>query len=282
MPEQPRGRRTLLFWGIAIVITLLSAAYQRITGPSYPYSGSAEIGGRALHYTLARSQGGASDFPVAVIVPDTAVHGEVEWKRFPTDEPWNSTVMSVHADSLTAMLPHQPPAGKLEYRVKLTRNGSVAYLPGEGTVVVRFKSDVPLALLLPHILAMFGAMLLSTRAGLELFNASPRLKPLVLWTLGFLLVGGLMLGPAVQRYAFGAYWTGWPMGTDLTDNKTLLVFLGWAGVLLSLPRSRYAARYALAAAILLLVVYMIPHSVLGSQLDYAQVDAGKATAPVGP
>ena len=37
-----------------------------------------------------------------------------------------------------------------------------------------------------------------------------------------LAVGGFILGPLVQNYAFGELWTGVPFGWDLTDNKTLI------------------------------------------------------------
>ena len=35
-------------------------------------------------------------------------------------------------------------------------------------------------------------------------------------------LGGMILGPIVQKYAFGAYWTGIPFGHDLTDAKNLV------------------------------------------------------------
>ncbi len=37
----------------------------------------------------------------------------------------------------------------------------------------------------------------------------------------------MILGPIVQKYAFGELWTGIPFGWDLTDNKTLIAFLFW-------------------------------------------------------
>ena len=37
----------------------------------------------------------------------------------------------------------------------------------------------------------------------------------------------MILGPLTQYYAFGALWTGFPFGIDLTDNKTLIALIGW-------------------------------------------------------
>ena len=41
-------------------------------------------------------------------------------------------------------------------------------------------------------------------------------------------IGGMILGPIVQKYAFGEYWTGFPYGGDFTDNKMLIMWLAWA------------------------------------------------------
>jgi hypothetical protein len=96
-------------------------------------------------------------------------------------------------------------------------------------------------------------------------------------TLAALTLGGLVLGPFVQKHAFGAYWTGFPFGGDLTDNKTLLMWGAWAlacGLLLVTKRHS-PRRLALGlAALVMLAVYLVPHSARGSELDYSKLDRG--------
>ncbi len=123
---------------------------------------------------------------------------------------------------------------------------------------------------------MFVGMLWSTRAGIEALSPNGRTRHLTLWTTVILTVGGLILGPIVQKYAFGALWTGVPFGWDLTDNKTLIASLGWVAVLIRQRRQPFPRYWILAAAILLLIVFLIPHSIMGSRLDYAsgQVTTG--------
>jgi hypothetical protein len=81
----------------------------------------------------------------------------------------------------------------------------------------------------------------------------------------------------MQLYAFGELWTGWPFGQDLTDNKTLVAFIFWLIALIRLWRNREHRGWALVAAIVMLIIYFIPHSVLGSELDYStgEVVTGK-------
>ena len=72
----------------------------------------------------------------------------------------------------------------------------------------------------------------------------------------------------MQKYAFGKFWTGFPLGFDLTDNKTLIALVVWLIALLgNLKKERPSL--ALGAAIVMLVVYAIPHSLFGSELDYS-------------
>ena len=121
---------------------------------------------------------------------------------------------------------------------------------------------------------MFVAMFFSTRAGIEALRKEAKLKNLVYWTVGLLFVGGMILGPIVQKYAFGAYWTGFPFGYDLTDNKTLIAFVAWLGALIAVIRGKKPRAWVLGASILLMAVYLIPHSVLGSEFKYEEMPPG--------
>jgi hypothetical protein len=264
--------RSVLFWILAAVITLVSAVYQRVTGPSYPVSGKAKLAGRNIPYELRRSHPGPDNALVEVKSGDPSITGMLFWKRYKTNDPWVQVSMAYSDGSLKAELPHQPVAGKLMYRVELQQGGERVSLPGPDPIVIRFRGDVPVYVLIPHLIAMFGAMLCSARAGLEYFSEVPKLRPLTNWTLGFLFVGGFMLGPLMQYYSFDVWWTGWPVGTDLTDNKTVVAFIGWVAAAFALPRAKNPQRWTLAAAVIMLVVYLIPHSMLGSEYDYGALD----------
>ena len=269
-------KKAASLWTVALLITVATAYYQRVTGPSYPLTGSVHFKNEEVRYRLPRSHGGSSDALIQIQTGDSSIEGYVQWKRFKTGDPWTRDAMTYSKGSLTVELPHQPPAGKLQYSVALSRGDEVAVLPGEEPVVIRFKGDVPLWVLIPHIIAMFAAMLLAARTGLEYFREGGNLKSLTYWTIGVLAVGGFILGPTVQYYAFDAWWTGWPAGTDLTDNKTAVALLAWIVVGVALRKSKNAKVWALAAAIITFVVFLIPHSLLGSELDYNAADARHA------
>ena len=261
-------RRPAVQWTLAILITLASAVWQRVSGPTYPIRGTVDLAGQEISMKLIRSHGGPGDQPVAVAVPDQAVRGDVVWRRFPTGDPWQVLPMARQGDELQAALPHQPPAGKLEYQVRLSKGEARVAFP-DPAAVTRFKGDVSAWILAPHVLAMFLSMLFTTRAALAaLAGADARVWSW--WAIGLLLVGGFVLGPAVQKQAFGEWWAGVPYGWDLTDNKTLLALLAWLPAVPAMWRGRPARGAILFAAIAMMAVFAIPHSVWGSEINWAK------------
>ncbi len=264
--------RKIILWSISIFITALVAYYQLVTGPTYPVSGTTIIAGKIIPYRFERSHDISGNAVVTIFTGDTVIRGRLEWKRFKTDDEWTSIEMKYSNDTLKAELPVQPPAGKLQYRVFLNSSEATVQIPAIDSVIIRFKGIVPIGILLFHIIVIFGAMLLSTRTGLEFFNPEPNIRLLTYCTIGFLFIGGAILGPLVQYYAFGVFWSGWPVGTDLTDNKTVIAMVGWIVVGALLPRLQKPKTWALGAAILLIIVYLIPHSLLGSELNYAALN----------
>ncbi len=266
-------KKSILLWVIAFVLTALTAVYQRMTGPTYPVSGELNIAGELIEYKLDRSHGGDGDHTIEIPVKNEKVSGRLLWKRYKTNDEWTSVEMIKQNNKLSASLPHQPPAGKLVYHINLQTDEGVITLPPNGEVVIRFKGDVPVLFLIPHIIFIFGAMLLSTRTGLEYFNDGKKFKSLTILTTIFIIAGGFILGPIIQYFAFGAFWTGFPFGHDLTDNKILIGFIGWMLALISLYKFKNPKRWIIFASFLMFIIFLIPHSVLGSELDYNELES---------
>lgn len=282
--------KTFFFWFLAFAITISAAIYQRATGPTYPQKIKISVNGKEYPLKLVRSLGLDEETVVKLKINDTTARAKIFYRRYMSKDefqsadfqfkstPIQSFVMNkiFHIDKeegYFAQVPQQPAAGKIEYYFEVTdQAGTKTYLK-ESPVVIRFKGGVPAYILLPHILFMFIAMFFSNLAGLlAMFNVSS-FRKYTLWTFWSLLIGGMILGPLVQKYAFGELWTGIPFGWDLTDNKTLIAFLFWA-LALGMNQKKQKPIFVVLAAVILLAIYSIPHSMFGSQLDY---NTGKVT-----
>ncbi len=296
-------------WVLAVVLMILAVTYQRNTGPTYPRKGVVEVQGQSYAYGLIRSDWSiASNEGAHVVVPELSPNsdGKLFWKRFRTSDEFTAIDMGHEMakpkrslleflvdlvrgrkdideqPSLVGLLPAQPAAGKLEYYLLLTDEaGQEHRIPelAEENVVIRFKDHVPVGILLPHVLLMFFAVLIGMRSGLAALFAPSGMRISAWIALVLMTVGGMVLGPIVQKYAFGDYWTGWPFGGDWTDNKMLFMWLSWVfavSIIGFRPRRKdiISRVIVVVAALVMTSVYLIPHSMGGSELNYEAVDEG--------
>lgn len=290
--------KKFLFWSFAVILTLAAVQFQRGTGPTKPVYEQFSYKGKNYSTSLQRSAEttlshieSKGDYKslgkkVNVLVPIDGLPDEIEgefiYSLYPGNWP-SDTIQSFRNGSVFLnFLPAQPAAGKIKYKFilysssdTLSVNKTEIKLGGEG-VVLRFKGHVPLAVLIPHVILMFFAMLLANYIGIASFSKEININNKAVVLLVILGLGGLVLGPLVQKFAFGEFWTGWPFGEDLTDNKTLFAFILW--VLAWFFNRKKVRRYLyLIAAIVMLLVYSIPHSTAGSEYDHSkgQVVTGK-------
>lgn len=263
--------KVFFYWFFAFIITIGAAYYQRKTGPTYPKRLDVSINNTKYKLKLVRSLGLNERPEVMLAIADTSLKARLYFRRFPTNDKYQIADFSYktypNEKGFFAEVPQQPPAGKIQYFFEITdSNGTKTYMK-ENPVVIRFKGGVPVFILLPHILLMFIAMLFSTLAGLMSLGTCPSYKKYAVWTLILFIAGGIVLGPIVQYYAFGEFWTGIPFGWDLTDNKTLIALLFWV-LAVVMNRKKERPLYVTLAALVLLIVYSVPHSLFGSELNY--------------
>ncbi|OYT14830.1 MAG: hypothetical protein B7C24_16230 [Bacteroidetes bacterium 4572_77] len=265
-------QKSIFLWIFAIVFTLSAATYQRMTGPTHPERVETTINGEIYKFKLIRSHGGDEDAQIKVMLGE-GMKGKVKYRRYKSEDSWSEVFFMATGEEkndlkeFAAALPHQPPAGKLEYLVEI-RNGRDDYFLNEVPIVIRFKGGVAAYILIPHIIFMFMAMLYSTRTGIEAIFKGEKTYKYALITIFSLLIGGLMLGPIVQLQAFGDLWTGWPFGGDWTDNKTIFAFAFWLIAVLVLRKNKQNRLWPIIAFLVLFTMYMIPHSMGGSELDH--------------
>jgi len=253
--------KKIVYWFLSIVITLVLSVYQRMTGPTHPKSVTLELNGESYQIKLPRSGVQHDEIVTLKGVPST-VKAQMHYRCYPTANDYTTVDFYLKDGAWQAALPVQPVAGKLQYYITV---GGKDYLADE-PVVIRFRNDVPASILIPHILLMFAAMLFAVYTFLLVITRKPYSRWLKI-TVGTLFIGGFILGPLVQHAAFGPWWAGFPYGTDLTDNKTLISFLFFVAALATL-KWKYNKWLVGLAVLVMIAIFSIPHSAYGSEYDY--------------
>jgi hypothetical protein len=187
-------------------------------------------------------------------------------------------------DTYAAIMPAME-RGKIIYYyidVRDDHGMPLARLPesGERPIKLKYEGGVPFYIVIPHIFLMFIAIFL---AALALFDAigvlsgHARLLPMArnfLWATLAVFFGGYPFGWAMNYFAFGTIWEGIPFGWDFTDNKTQIVLLYLVFLNLSTLgtlsknrlgsdnfRSRPLAWLGLLGFVLVMAIYIVPHSI---------------------
>ena len=120
--------------------------------------------------------------------------------------------------------------------------------------------------MIPHVFFIFFAMFLANVSGLFAAFNIEQFRRYTSITLILMLLGGMIFGPIVQKYAFLEFWTGFPNGMDLTDNKTLIAFLAWVvAFILNIKKANRTS--VIIAALVTFIIFLIPHSMFGSELN---------------
>ena len=278
--RQPPGPAVL--WAVACVVTVAAGVWQWHRGASGPQRGEVKISGQRVSYQLP-SRGTAGE-PLRVTVgvaPEVA--GTVRWRHSQGEEPFQALTMLRDDDVLVSLLPAQPAGGWIEYELVLFGAFGLARIPSDEPVQVRSWGRASPLVVLPYLAAALLSVLFGVRAGLAAGFERPEARLLTWIAAACVTVCGVILGPLVQRSAFGAYWTGWPLGADVVDHKALVVWLAWIVAAVTMVPARGAAdRFArtvvTVAAAALVAVAFLPDGLHVSRLPEPGEETSRATA----
>ena len=274
-----RGK-SIWLWIISIIIMIFVVVYQKTTGPTYPVKGEINIEGIEVDYSLPTSNDGEYTKLVYLIDESKSLTGTYKIRRFKSNDEWSNNEMLRSGDTLYFEIPHQPAAGKVMYHVFLKNGDKPAEALTKNPIILRFRDAVPFSIVVLHIIFIFATITLSTRTGFEALYNGNKVKIFTILTLIALIIGGFVFGPLMQKFAFGEYWTGWPMKGifnigDLTDSKTFIALIFWLIALWTAIKKPEKKLWPVIASIVLIIIFLIPHSLLGSELDYTKIENDK-------
>jgi len=122
-----------------------------------------------------------------------------------------------------------------------------------------------------HVLLMLIAIILFIHVlydALYILNGGSRAQRIYRTTLYAQIcffITGFPLGWMIEKQVLGNYWEGIPFGWDITDSKTLFIFLYWMIPLILFWSKKIGergfAKWAIGGVLFTVVMFMIPHSI---------------------
>jgi hypothetical protein len=279
------------FWEIlvAFIFTLLLLSFARKTTTVQSVHKTVEKSGILIdHHTVAKKVGERD-----VVIP-VKVIGAEEVKLFYKIEEgeFRSVNMGLNegeSDLFVASIPYHKKGTQAWYYIeaqkqigdtKLTISLPDKNSPNFEPLLLKFEGDVPPYIIISHVFCTFSAILFSVLAvfsAVDLKRGKSTLKKSVIFSLFafiFLFVGFFPLGWTLNYFAFGTLWEAFPFGSDVTDNKSQIVFLSWLvtlflvkGTILgknpskNLVSEKTYSTMVIISFVVTVVMYLIPHSI---------------------
>lgn len=156
---------------------------------------------------------------------------------------FTETVLSktIEANYFVTTLPPRAKNQKYYFFVEaVDKSGNILVLPEDPInrkefLTVAFKIDPTLWILAVHIALMLAALFFIIHVFYYVFNYLwnkqewniPKTFNAILWGMIMFGISGFPLGMFIAYQKWGVAWGGVPFGWDITDNKTLIVFVYW-------------------------------------------------------
>ena len=180
-------------------------------------------------------------------------------------------------------VPAQDRGTRMNYYLEITTaTGTKIYFPRnapeeEKFYTLTFKGKANGLLLFIHVLLMVIPMILFIAAAYFAFKHLQQQLPVdkTLWlsVIAFLLffIGIVPFGMIVEYQVFGSIFQGWPFGRDVTDTKTLVIFIYWFVSLMMMKNKIFKkeeknlisdkgfASLVVIGTIITLGMYLVPH-----------------------
>jgi len=152
--------------------------------------------------------------------------------------------------------------------------------PDDRPFMLKYIGEVPVVIIVFHIAFLFATVFCVSMAAVNALGVIGTGKNVhgmmvyMFWATVFTFMGMIPFGWPMNYYAYDVVWEAVPFGTDATDNKTQLIFVYLLFVTLagvnSLTRGKrgrdlYSPRtrgwLGLTSFVLMLLIYIIPHSI---------------------
>jgi hypothetical protein len=249
-------KQSIILWLAAIIITFMSGYFQSVYSPDYPINGTVELPTGNVSFSFDRLHNGADGYRVWVAGDYSNIKGTLEWKDLDSaNAEWNEVPLTSKGKGSYADIPPHKPLSKVEYRAKVEDKGNTYFLPVRTNVIMRFLEKVPPEISFYCFFFLFGGLLLSTRAGLEIFKEKPRLKLYTIFTLIFFFCYTFVFNTVKKSVEYGGIGTKALAPSELFTSGSVLLFAVWLLAFILVFATKKPKPWVISAAVITLIIF---------------------------
>lgn len=248
-------KQTIILWFGAILITLLAGYLNSVNSPYYPFSSTIGVEGKKVSFYVERKQ--SSEKPVELIIRTDidSISGFVFWKENGKD--WNKSKLEYIPGNkiLKTEISPSKPKGTKDIYFSINRNYKEYRYPPEGSIKITFFGELKRGYGYTYFIFLFAAILISARAGLEVFR-NKKLKALFIFATIGQILWALFLVPIKNTFELMSPGDKILPISELFDIIPLIIVSIWIVGLIGIFNTNRKKEFALGATILSIALFI--------------------------
>ncbi|MDP4116580.1 MAG: hypothetical protein Q8903_10610 [Bacteroidota bacterium] len=249
--------KNLLLWLVSFIVLYIICYIHAVTESSFPISGSLLINGQNFIYKLDKSAYTTKQ-PVVKIYSEgiNSYYPVIQWSNRRDFASIDSLKMNYENGFFIGTLPIMKQPGYLNYRLKISTNKEVYYIPENSFVTMKYEGNIPSSILGVYYIALYVGLLLSIRLGLEYFSKSVKYRKLVFFIIALFFVHAFAINPLMQSFRLGVFNKHLPAISDIFLIYPLLIFLAWAICLIAIFKFTTKKTPVIITSIATILIYL--------------------------
>lgn len=230
-------KNQIILWLCSIIAVFLIGYVKNVTSEYYPVTGTFGIEGYKVSYKLDKETFDQTSYKNIVISDIKELKGKIIWYK--EDVLYESTFQEIDK-GLECEIPSLKPRENVTYKLILNYKKSTYRIPEKDFVKLTFWRNIPSPINILYFVFLYGAMVLSIRSLLELFNENKNLKKFAFINVALLIVLTSIIYPLKSSYKLGAINNYVPPISDLLSPVLILILLLWIAGAILLFKTKYS------------------------------------------
>jgi hypothetical protein len=217
-------KNQIILWLSSLVVVFLIGYVKNITDKDYPITSTFGIEGKKVSYKLDKVCYDKESYKNIIISDIQGIRARLFWRN--NNQQYETDYKNIE-DGLECNIPIQKPGQEIKYKLVIQHKGKTFEIFKKEFIPLMFWGHIPSPVHILHFILLFGALLMSLRSLLELFNNNRNLKKYAVITCTLFITLITIIAPLRNSYKLGAINNYVPPVTDLIEPILLLILFQW-------------------------------------------------------
>ena len=217
-------KNQIILWLSSIIIVFLIGYIKNITDKDYPITSTFGIEGKKVSYKLDKVCYDKESYKNIIISDIQGIRARLFWRN--NNQQYETDYKNIE-DGLECNIPIQNPGQEIKYKLVIQHKGKTFEILKKEFIPLMFWGHIPSPVNILHFILLYGALLMSLRSLLELFNKNKNLKKFIVIVCTMFMTLTILIHPLYNSYKLGAINNYIPNVIELLEPLFLVITFLW-------------------------------------------------------